>query len=117
MAEVIANKFHLDIYSLCLNHRKSDDASLIGMISEIPPRSLLLIDEFEKQYETLQSNGSSHISSGGILSALDGSQHISHGTIIIITLNSKDSLPDQFLESLTRKGRIDKYYNFTEVLQ
>lgn len=116
IAEVIANKYKMDIYSLCLNHRLSDDASLVGLISEIPPQSILLIDEFEKQYVTLQSNKKCYISLGGILSALDGAQRISHGTIIIITVNDKSVLPSNFLTVLMRQGRIDKHYLFKTII-
>jgi len=86
MTELIAMKFQMITYNVILNSDKMNDSVLINMVTSVPPRSLIIFDEFEKQLETIKTNKNINLSEGGILSAIDGPQRLSHGTIVIATV-------------------------------
>jgi len=112
--ELAAMIHGMQIYSINFNADKMTDATLINMISQVPPRSIIVIEEIEKQIVTLNTNNNNKISTGGILSALDGPQRLSDGTIILITLNDLDLLNIDFRNILLRKGRIDEHFILNE---
>ena len=53
------------------------------------------------------------MSEGGILTAIDGPQRLSHGTIVIMTSNDIYEFTDNFKEALFRKGRVDEVINIS----
>jgi len=110
LAEIIAMKFKMTMYSVVLNSDKMNDATLIDLVTSVPPRSLILFDEFEKQLEAIQSNKNINISEAGILTAIDGPQRLSHGSIVLLTVNEMNSLRELFRIALNREGRIDKHF-------
>ncbi len=111
--EIAAMK-NRNVYIINFNTKDMDDNMLINLISSVPPRSIIAFEEIEKQLSLLESIGSK-ISYGGILSAFDGPQRLSHGTIIILTAN-EFSLEKSFQNALLRKGRVDKRYKLNELL-
>lgn len=111
MIQVIASIYDMGIHIVTLNSENMSDSVLINLISNIPPRSLIVFDEFEKQLECLNENNGK-LTTGGILQAMDGPQRISHKSIIILTVNDDNFLNEKFKNSLLRKGRIDECYNF-----
>ena len=44
------------------------------------------------------------------ITSLDGSQYLSYGSIIVLTVNSLVNMVDEFKKPLLRKSRIDEYY-------
>jgi len=54
----------------------------------VPLHFIIYIEEIDKQLATLMENNRIKISIGGLLTALDGSQRLSDGTIIILTSNT-----------------------------
>lgn len=116
MVEIIAQKYDMTIYSLNLNSNGMDDTILINLVTTIPYRTILVLDEFDKQYDAIQNNKNINLSSGAILSALDGTQRLSHGTMVIIIANNIDNIDVNLTTPLLRKGRIDKKFVFTERL-
>ena len=54
------------------------------------------------------------MSEGGILTAIDGPQRLSHGTIVIMTSNDIYEFTDSFKEALFRKGRVDEVINISK---
>ncbi len=108
--EIIAMKHNMSVYLVHLNALNMTDALLIHLISKIPPCSIIVIEEIEKQLETLKKNRNNMVSEGGILTALDGPQRLSHGSVIIMTANSSDKLSDEFKTPLLRRGRIDSHF-------
>lgn len=111
--EIIAMKHNRSGYIVNLNAKDMTDSVLINLVSTVPPRSIIIFEEIEKQIKTLESNDNKMVSYGGILSALDGPQRLSHGTIVILTANNIDSLEKSFTSALLRPGRIDKHYKLT----
>ena len=83
------------------------DSTLITLFNQVPMNSIILIDEIEKQLETININKNKSLSYGGILSAMAGAEKLSHSVIIIITVNDIDKLDSDFKKSLIRPGRID----------
>ncbi len=72
--EIVAMKHNKSVYLVFLNALNMTDALLINLISTIPPYSIIVIEEIEKQLETLKKNKNNMVSEGGILTALDGPQ-------------------------------------------
>ena len=116
IVEIITKKYNMSVYLLNLNSSEMTDSILINLVATIPPKSLLVLDEFHQQYDEIKKNNKIRISSGGILNAIDGPQRMSHGTIVILLANDISNLDDTFKTPLLRKGRIDMQYTFTEAL-
>jgi hypothetical protein len=115
--EIIAKRYNMGIYLLNLNAKEMSDAILINLISRVPPNSIICIEEVDKQLDTLQKNPSVHVSIGGILTALDGPQRLSHGSIVVMASNRKQFLKPEDEAALVRPGRIDSVFAFTTLLR
>ena len=104
----ISNKYNMCVYSVTLNTQNLDDCKLKQYIMEIPERSIILIDEFDRQYSVIRENNPRLISDGGLLSIFDGIPSISNGSVIFLTANTFDNVGDaDFRAALLRIGRID----------
>jgi SpoVK/Ycf46/Vps4 family AAA+-type ATPase len=114
--EAVAMIHNMSIYMVNLNSAEMTDSVLINLIANVPPRSLIVFDEMDKQYEAIQKNQNIHLSTGGILNALDGPQRLSHGTIVVMIVNNLNKFDDDFRIPLLRPGRIDKVFQFTIVI-
>ncbi|QTF49716.1 putative AAA-type ATPase [Acanthamoeba polyphaga mimivirus] len=112
LISIISNKYGMDSYILNLNSKDMSDSVLISLASNVKARSILVIEEIDKQIETLNANGNKNVSIGGLLSALDGPQGLAHGVIVIMTANCDNFLPANYMEALIRTGRIDKKFEF-----
>lgn len=104
LAELLAQQYDLDIYLINLNTRHMDDGLLISYVAQVPPHSMIVLDEFDKQYSNLTKTG---LSLGGLLAALDGCFRLSHGTLFLVLANSIDNIDKEFLSQLLRPGRLD----------
>ena len=71
-----------------------------------------VIEEIEKQLDTIQVNSTNRISPGGILSALDGLPVSSIRVMFFITANTLN-MDNNFLTPLCRQGRIDVQFEIT----
>jgi hypothetical protein len=111
-AEIISHKYGMSIYMIILNSKDMTDSTLINLCSNVPRHSIILIDEIDKQLDTIKSNVNVSVSSGGLLSALDGAQRLDTGVIVLLTSNRYNILSDDEQKSLLREGRIDKTYEF-----
>lgn len=112
MIEKIANEHSMAIYLVNFNSDGMTDSVLINLVANVPPRSVIVFDEMDKQYEAIKGNKNIHISTGGILTALDGIPRINHGNIIIIIANDITKFDPDFKTPLLRPGRIDVAFNF-----
>jgi hypothetical protein len=110
--EILANEYGMCVYLVNLNTINMSDAVLINLVGQVPPKSIVVFEEFDKQFQAIQNNNNIHISPGGILSAIDGPQRLSHGTIVIMTVNDTNVFPQNFITPLLRKGRLDKSFVF-----
>jgi len=114
--EIAAKQHNMSIYSINFNTKKMTDTVLINLVSTVPPNSIITLEEIDTQIKNLRKNKNKCLSLGGIFSALDGPQRLSYGSIIIMTGNRDDFLPDDEMETLMRKGRIDKKITFVTKL-
>lgn len=114
--ELAAKKFNMTLYSLNLNSSDMSDIVLTNLIATVPPNSIIILEEFDKQLEALSKSKNTYISFAGILSAIDGPQRLSHSTIVIMTANKKEFLTNEQADSLFRAGRIDKQIEFKNKL-
>lgn len=109
--EYTAIKNNMCIYLVNLNSKNMTDSVLINLLSNVPPHSIIVFEEIDRQIETLNKNNNRYVSEGGILTAIDGPQRLSHGTIVIMTSNDTYKFTKNFKDALLRKGRIDKVIN------
>ena len=106
MSEIIASKYNMTIYLLSLNAKDITDTSVINLVSAVPRNSILVIDEVDKQLAATRKNKTANISTAGLLTALDGPQRLSEGTIVILTANKYNILPEAQQQALLRAGRV-----------
>lgn len=113
LARALASHFKLDTYYIPLRDLDSD-SNLIEAISNVPARSLLLLEDIDtiqsaRSEDDEESAGkeSPGVSAGGLLNALDGII-TPHGLITIMTTNRIDRLD----ERLIRAGRADIHEKF-----
>src|SRR5581483_6355315 len=94
--EVLAEKYGMSVYMVNLNSYDMSDAVLINLVANVPPNSIILFDEFDKQYEEILANHDIRISKNGILTAIDGPHRTSHGTLVIVAVNDATVLDAAF---------------------
>ena len=111
--EHTAIKHNMCIYLVNLNSKNMTDSVLINLLSNVPPHSIIVFEEIDRQFETLNKNNNNYVSEGGILTAIDGPQRLSHGNIVIMTSNDTYEFT-KIKEALFRKGRIDEVININE---
>jgi len=113
--QIIAAEFNMPIYTLYLNATKMSDCDINNLIIDVPPNSILLLEELDLQIETMQKNSDNHVSIGGLLNAMDGVKRRNEGNIMIITTNNYEKLKEIFPEgALVGPGRVDHVINFDE---
>jgi ATP-dependent 26S proteasome regulatory subunit len=111
--ELTAKKYNKTLYSLNFNSKELDDTIIINLIASVPPNSIVVMDEIDKQIAALNKNKNKLISIGGILSAIDGPLRLSHCTMVIMTANTGNFLQNvDEANAMFRKGRIDRQIEF-----
>jgi hypothetical protein len=104
--EMVSMNYDMPIYMVNINDGKHiTPASLIKLVSQVPERSIIVFDEIDKQLKEHHNTMGIY---SGILSAIDGPQRLSYGSIVIFTTNS--SLDPKLTENLIRPGRVDKEF-------
>lgn len=116
IAELVAQKYNRWVYIITLNSKNMSDTVLINLFSSVQSNSIIIIDEIDKQLETVKSNSTVNISTAGLLMALDGPQRLDNGVIVILTSNKKRFLSKHEHKALTRPGRIDKVFKMTKCI-
>lgn len=108
IAKALAAHFGLDVFFLPLGDLKKD-ADLSKLLSDIRPRSILLLEDIDVfSAATSREAESEELSLSGLLNALDGVT-TPHGLIKILTTNHIERLDD----ALIRTGRVDVRQEFT----
>lgn len=102
VTKAIAGHFGLDLYVLPIGDLKND-TSISKLLSEIPAKSVLLLEDVDVfRAATQREDEDESVSMSGLLNALDGVS-TPHGLITIMTTNDKSKLDP----ALLRAGRID----------
>lgn len=114
IVEKLAIDFGMTPHLANFNTNDATDTTLLSLFANVPIQSIIVIDEFEKQYAGMRNNKTINITDGGILNAIDGIQRLSHGTIVVIIANSIDGVPAELKECLLQPGRIDVQFKFLE---
>lgn len=105
IAKALARRFDLDVYFLPIADL-DDDSSLMRMFSNVEPRSLLLLEDFDIASASHRRDDSQHgVSMSALLQALDGIVS-PHGLITVMTTN----YPGVLDETLIRTGRADRVW-------
>ena len=123
LVHALAGALSLDIYVINLSKKGLDDSALSQIVSDLPARSIALIEEIDaafhrgvsrepttgSQAATVVSAGeSTGVTLGGLLSSIDGIQ-ASEGRLLFATTNKYHALDP----ALTRPGRMDVHVEFT----
>ena len=103
LVKALANHFNLDLWYVSLADLKAE-ASLVSLLAEVGPRSLLLLEDIDTIKITHDRDDAQQgtIGMGSLLNALDGVA-TPHGLITVMTTNRFDILDS----ALTRAGRMD----------
>lgn len=103
LVKALANEFNLDLWYVSLSDLKAE-ASLISLMSEVGPRSLLLLEDIDtiKITHDRDNTEQGKISMSSLLNTLDGVA-TPHGLIAVMTTNRFEVLDP----ALTRAGRMD----------
>ena len=103
LVKALAQEFNLDLWYLSLSDLKAE-SSLLGLLSEVGPRSILLLEDIDIMKITHDRDGADQgtISMSSLLNTLDGVA-TPHGLISIMTTNNFEVLDP----ALTRAGRMD----------
>ncbi|KAF8505057.1 P-loop containing nucleoside triphosphate hydrolase protein [Gautieria morchelliformis] len=113
----LAGELSLEVYTLSLSASGMDDEVLAALVSYLPPKAILLIEDIdctfpsreeldeEGRYQEYQasSHGKSEVTMSGLLNVLDGLGS-EEGKLFFATTNHIDRLDP----ALTRPGRIDR---------
>lgn len=100
----LADKFKLDVYYIPLTVIETDEY-LQDAFSNIPPRSLVVLEDVDIHKSTSSRDAGSPqsgVTMQGLLNVLDG-QVAPHGVITILTTNHLEDLDD----AIIRPGRVD----------
>lgn len=108
MVKALANEFKLDLWYVALGDLK-EEASLINLLSDVSPRSILLLEDVDTiqlthdRDEAPAKASPTSISLSSLLNALDGVA-TPHGLVTVMTTNHFEKLDP----ALTRAGRMDR---------
>merc|ERR1712232_305025 len=114
-----AGELNCPIYILNLAEPSLSDLGLLKLVTDAPPRSMLLMEDVDAAFHGVLAKGGAHPSAGhghgqrdglhmgqltfsGLLNALDGVAG-QEGKLVIMTSNR----PEQLDEALVRPGRVD----------
>lgn len=105
-ARALAHHFGLDLYYLPLADVERD-SSLLAMIGNIKPRSVLLLEDIDVFHAATFRDDEAKVTMSGLLNSLDGIA-TPHGLITIMTTNDPSTLDP----ALVRPGRVDLREHF-----
>lgn len=106
VARALANHFGMDVWYLPLADIDKD-CGLLGAISRITPRSMLLLEDVDVFHAATQRTEDAGVTLSGLLNALDGIA-TPQGLLSVLTTNTPDALD----RAIVRPGRIDLIEHF-----
>ncbi len=112
ITQIVGKKYNMTLYLIDLNSPDMTDTILLNLIASVPCNSCIVMEEVDRQVRGILENPRRNVTIGGLLSALDGPQRLSHGSIIIMTAHSLDFVRDTDYTAMFRKGRIDDIVEF-----
>jgi chaperone BCS1 len=103
MVTALASELTLNVCSLSLASGGLDDDRVNALLSSVPPRSLILIEDIDSFFRQRdQAARTMKLSFSGFINALDGvASH--EGSVIFMTTNH----PELIDEAVVRGGRVD----------
>lgn len=106
VACALSNHFGMDIWYLPLSDVKQD-CDLLGAMSRITPRSMLLLEDADVFHAVTERNDGEGVTLSGLLNALDGIA-TPHGLFTVLTTNT----PEIIDKAVVRAGRVDLTEHF-----
>lgn len=107
--KAIAGRYDMKLYILKLNLHEMDDMMVGDLIRELPPRSILLIEDIDSIFDRNGERGDMRggLTFSGLLNMLDGITSFNQ-QIVIMTTNNREAINRESL----RTGRIDLELEF-----
>lgn len=107
-ATVVAELYNMPVYCMSFGDFHMTADRFTALIREVPKRSVLFFDEFDKKLDLLKALGSqAPMNIGKILEVLRGATPLPQGTIVVLAANNVDFLDDEHGCHLVSPGRID----------
>lgn len=106
---VLASELDVPLYMINLGAARMDDEMLISLVHDIPPRSMVALEDVDRAFTKISDDPATHtaINEATILNLLDGTLS-KDGLITVMTCNHYDMLND----ALRRHGRTDRVFEF-----
>lgn len=106
--KAIAGKYNMELYIMKVT-REMDDQSIMGLVEQLPARSILLIEDVDAIFDHLGNKGDAmqSLTFSGLMNILDGITGFT-SQIIILTTNHREKINRESL----RIGRIDHELEF-----
>lgn len=98
----LAHTLQMDLCILPLSRPLLDDQMLMTLLTTLPARSVILIEDVDTIFEGRENRAGNNVTFSGLLNALDGVV-TQEGHILVMTTNRADALDP----ALIRPGRID----------
>ncbi len=107
--KAIASKYGMPVYIMKLNLQEMDDTVAINLVEQLPPFSILLIEDIDAIFDQFgqKSDFKQNLTFSGLMNILDGITAF-QGQLIIMTTNHKEKVNRAAL----RTGRIDYELEF-----
>jgi chaperone BCS1 len=103
LALVLASHLNYSVYVLNVNSPLISDHTLIELMTELPRRSVLLLEDVDGILTDRQLDTDNNVTFGGLINALDGLA-AGRARILIMTTN----FPERLDSALVRPGRVDR---------
>ena len=107
--KAIAGKYNMGLYIMKLNLREMDDMAATNLMQQLPPRSILLIEDIDANFDNHgdKTDMMQSMSFSGLMNILDGVSSFNQ-QLVIMTTNKRDMVNRESL----RTGRIDMEIEF-----
>lgn len=106
--KALASELKTKLYSLNLAMARMDDMSLISLMNDVQPGSIVAIEDIDRVFDNFSVNQTaSSISFSTLLNILDGTL-TREGVVIVMTCNDFRGMDD----AIKRCGRVDRVYKF-----
>ena len=108
LIKALAHEFRLNLCLLSLVDPRLSDATLNDVLTKLPPRAALVIEDIDSFFMLRRKEDDSmRVSFSGLLNALDGAA-VADGRVLFLTTNNAGALDS----ALIRPGRVDRVVQF-----
>jgi hypothetical protein len=107
LIRAVAKHYERNLYMLDMSDPNINEA-VISLLSRVPPDSVIALEDLDRYFKDSETTTNTTMNLSVLLNAIDGVMSCANGTIIFVTANNPDRLPNV----LTRSGRVDEVVHF-----